>query len=264
MLQKEIHQYLEHFFQANNCQITENGDGFLTVQLTIDMDKELMNRPFYWVYLEKTNGVPNPMKVTYITDQERAPEDLKGEVIHFGAPRLHQLFRTAKKLAGFMRVYEKPPTNDNTRQIPLHPWLGLNIKVSYQSDRKKDIIKSIGLNLLNGVLLESFQEKLDHLTFHSKISDYCFTISPIIKPESGMSRIETYLINQLSEGPHKWAEDAIERWDEDLQLLNHFYADHEEKPETYETEKQGLKEQYEPIINIEIINGGMFYIASRI
>ncbi|MCM3111451.1 YqhG family protein [Lederbergia lenta] len=264
MLQKEIHQYLEHFFQANDCQILENGDGFLTVQLTIDMDKELMNRPFYWVYLEKTNGIPNPMRVTYITDQERAPDDLKGELIHFGAPRLHQLFSTAKKLAGFMRVYEKPKLINDSKQTPLHPWLGLNVKISYQSDRKRDIIKSIGLNLLNGALLDSFQEKLDRLTFHSKISDYCFTISPIIKPESGLNRIEKYLIKELSEEPHLWAEAAIERWDEDLQLLKHFYADYEEKPETYETEKRGLKEQYEPMINIEVINGGMFYIATRI
>ena len=46
MLQKEIHQYLETFFVGNDCQIEENGEGFLTVQMTIDMDKELMNRPF--------------------------------------------------------------------------------------------------------------------------------------------------------------------------------------------------------------------------
>ena len=30
----------------------------MTVQLTIEMDKELMNRPFYWHYLEKTGGRP--------------------------------------------------------------------------------------------------------------------------------------------------------------------------------------------------------------
>ena len=40
----------------------------MTVQLTIELDKELMNRPFYWHYLEKTGGVPNPMKLTFITD----------------------------------------------------------------------------------------------------------------------------------------------------------------------------------------------------
>ncbi|MEK3890750.1 YqhG family protein [Bacillus sp. FSL K6-3431] len=264
MLQKEIHQYLERFFEANDCQITENGDGFLTVQLSIEMDKELMNRPFYWVYLEKTNGIPNPMKVTYISDQERAPDDMKGELIHFGAPRLHQLFRTSKKLASYMMVYEEPQLANHTRQIPLHPWLVLNLKISYQCDRKRDVIRSIGLNLLNGIIVEQFQEKLNHLTFHSKIPDYCFTISPIIKPESGLNRMEAYLINELSQNNHSWAEDAVKRWEDDLQLLNHFYADYEEKPETYETEKEGLKEQYEPFINIEVINGGVFHMATRI
>lgn len=86
MLQQEIHQYLENFFEATQCTILENGPGFLTVQLTIEMDKELMNRPFYWTYLEKTGGIPNPGKLTFITDEEKAPENVKGEYIHFGAP----------------------------------------------------------------------------------------------------------------------------------------------------------------------------------
>lgn len=261
MLQKEIHQYLEDFFHANDCPIIANGPGFFTVKLTVDMDKELMNRPFYWIYLEKTGGVPNPATMTFITDKEKAPEDIKGELIHFGAPRLHQLFKTTKKLAGYMRLYEKPHIADNKRHIPLQPWLVLNIKLSYQCDRKRDIIRSIGLNLLSGIIVEDFHEKISHLAMQSTIADYCFTVSPIIKPESGLNRIEAYLKKELSESPHPWADEARERWDEDLQLLNHFYGDYEEKPETYETELQALKEQYEPIIKIEIINGGIFYIS---
>ena len=64
---------------------------YLTVQLTIELDKELMNRPFYWHYLEKTGGVPNPDRLTFITDSQNAPTNIKGETIHFGSPRLHQM-----------------------------------------------------------------------------------------------------------------------------------------------------------------------------
>ncbi|MDI5788447.1 YqhG family protein [Bacillus licheniformis] len=34
----------------------------MTVQLTVEVDKQIMNRPFYWHWLEKTGGEPNPMK----------------------------------------------------------------------------------------------------------------------------------------------------------------------------------------------------------
>ncbi len=76
MQQQDIHNFLERYFLANSCEIKENQPGYMTVQLTIDLDKELMNRPFYWHYLEKTGGVPNPMALTLIHDQEKAPENL--------------------------------------------------------------------------------------------------------------------------------------------------------------------------------------------
>ena len=38
------------------------------------------------------------------------------------------------------------------------------------------------------------------------------------------------------------------RWNNDLQLLEHFYKDMDEKSESYYTEKEALKAQYEPNI----------------
>ena len=70
MQQHEIHNYLYNFFEANNCEILERSPHLLDVQLTIEMDKLLMNRPFYWHYLEKTGGVPNPMRLTLLQIQK--------------------------------------------------------------------------------------------------------------------------------------------------------------------------------------------------
>ncbi|KAA9026273.1 YqhG family protein [Niallia endozanthoxylica] len=259
MQQQEIHEFLEGYFLANDCEIIENKSGYMTVQLTIDLDKELMNRPFYWHYLEKTGGVPNPMSLTLITDPKRAPSNLKGESIHFGSPRLHQIFQSTKKLASFIRLYEKGPTITG-QQTPLKPWLCLNVKVSYQCDRKKDIFQSIGLQLINGQTIENFHDKLLELELTPKIPDYSFTLSPLIMPKSGLKRIEHYLISKIETENHSWADDARKRWQKDLNLLEHFYKDTEEKGESYEMEKQALKDQYEPKINISIINGGIFYL----
>lgn len=261
MQQQEIHQFLEKYFQANECEILQNGPGFMTVQLTVQLDKELMNRPFYWNYLEKTGGIPNPMKLTLITDSQKAPDKIKGEAIYFGSPRLHQIFASTKNLARYIRLYEHHA--GAKQQTPLYPWLCLNLKVSYQCDRKRDYFKSIGLHLINGKIVENFHSCLLQIPLTPKIPDYSFTISPLIKPKSGMVRIENYLKAMINNERHEWAEEARKRWDLDLALLNHFYENDEDKNESYEIEKTALKEQYEPKIIISFINGGLFYLTEQ-
>jgi hypothetical protein len=263
MQQQEIHNFLERYFLANHCEITENHPTYMTVQLTVELDKELLNRPFYWHYLEKTGGTPNPMKLTLITDPNHAPDHIKGEIIHFGAPRLHQIFQSTAKLAGYIRLFENasPPANG---YMPLHPWLGLNVKVSYQCDLKRDRLFSLGLHLISGMIIEKFQEKLERLDLTPKIPDLCFTMSPLIKPQSGIKRLENYICQVIENDNHDWADKARERWQKDLDLLDHFYEDVEEKPECYEIEKQALEELYKPKVKINIINGGLFYLTPHV
>jgi hypothetical protein len=262
MQQQEIHQFLEQYFHSNECEILDNKQGYLTVQLTVELDKELMNRPFYWHYLEKTGGIPNPMKLTFITDKEAAPDPINGETIYFGSPRLHQIFQSTKNLAAYIRLYENHSFKN--QQTPLMPWLCLNVKISYQCDRKRDIFKSIGLQMINGQMVENFHERLLQLSLTPKIPDYSFTLSPLIKPKSGMLRIENFLKEVIANDDHTWAEKARQRWEKDLTLLNHFYENDEDKNESYEIEKMALQEQYEPKINISFINGGLFYLTEKV
>ncbi|KAB2338498.1 hypothetical protein F7731_02755 [Cytobacillus depressus] len=262
MQQQEIHNFLEKYFHANGCEIVENGHGYMTVQLTIELDKELMNRPFYWHYLEKTGGIPNPMRLTFITNPKLSPEEVTGENIHFGSPRLHQIFQSTKRLAGYIRLFEKHD-QPHGQQISLRPWLGMNVRISYECDRKRDVFKSIGLQLINGQMIEEFHDKLLQLRLTPKIPDFSFTLSPLIMPKSGITRVENYLKAQIEREDHSWAEKARERWQKDLSLLEHFYEEAEEKDESYEIEKAALKEQYEPRVKISIINGGLFYLTDK-
>lgn len=260
MQQQEIHRFLERYFKANGCEILDSSPGHLNVQLTPDLDKELMNRPFYWHYLEKTGGTPNPMKLTLITNQQYVPDHVTGEKIHFGSPRLHKIFQSTKNLAGYIRLYEDHHRGAN--QTPLLPWLGINVKVSYQCDRKRDVFQSMGLQLINGRMVEGFFDKLQAVSLTPKIPDYSFTLSPLVMPKSGIMRIKGFLEDTISQEDHTWAEDAVKRWDKDLALLDHFYEEQEDR-ESYETEKGALQEQYEPRIKISIINGGLFYLTEE-
>lgn len=261
MQQQEIHNFLERYFQSNSCEILDNQRGYMVVQLTNELDKELMNRPFYWHYLEKTGGIPNPMILTLITNSQMAPDHVKGETIHFGSPRLHQIFKSAKSLAGYIRLYENHNQSPG-RQTPMYPWLGLNVKISYQCDRKRDVFKSIGLQLINGGMIENFHDRLLQISLTPKIPDYSFTLSPLVMPKSGIKRIEQYLRTGIEQENHTWADEARMRWKQDLDLLHHFYEE-DENNENFEVERKALQEQYEPKIKIEIINGGLFYLTDN-
>lgn len=235
----------------------------MTVQLTIEMDKKIMNRPYYWKYLENTNGVPNPAQLTFITDQNKLVENIKGEVVHFGSPRLNQLFQATKDLGAFVYMYEQVNDQPQNKAI-LTPWLGVNYKVSYYSDQTKEMLYSLGINLITGHLVDGFQERLSNLDLDPNISKDAFDLTFIIKPLRALERLDTAIEQNINADNHLWAEDAKKRWQKDRKVLEHFYEGVEDKPECYEMEKKALDEQYASRITIEIINGGLFYLKTPI
>ncbi|QBP41243.1 YqhG family protein [Paenisporosarcina antarctica] len=259
MYPQQIHGYLQKFFTESNCPILNSNNHFMTVQLTVDMDKKIMNRPFYWRYLENTDGVPNPAQLTFITDQNQLDEDIKGEVVHFGSPRLNQLFQTTKELGAYVQMYEKVFNQSKIKTI-LTPWLGVNYKVSYYSDQTKEMFHSLGINLITGNLVDGFQDWVNGLDLNSRMSDDAFKITYIIKPIRAMERLDAALENIIQEDDHTWAEEAKMRWHKDREILEYFYEGIENKPECYELEKKAMQEQYESRIKIEIVNGGLFYL----
>lgn len=262
MRQEVIHNYLETYFKTNGCDILETRPHFLKVKLTVDLDKRLMNRPFYWHYVEKLGQAYDTqtltLKTTFNGDE--------GEIVHFGSPRLHQIFKSTKELARYIRLYQD--VNRPNQRTPLHPWLCINTKISYCCDLKKDTLLSLGLNLLTGTIVRDFHDSMLKLQLTPKIPDYCYTMSPIVKPLSGLKRLENIILQLLDSEDYKWAEAAHKRWANDLDLLDRFYETLPEEDDqqevllqTFEKEKETLRLQYEPHIDVSIINGGLFYLA---
>lgn len=259
MYPQQVHNFLQQFFTENNCPILGGNEHCITVQLTIDMDKRIMNRPFYWQYVEATNGEPCPAQVTFITDQNKLEEKIVGEVIHFGSPRLNQLFQATKGLGAFVQMFEK--VNKFATNSLLTPWLGVNYKVSYCSDQTKEMLYSFGINLMTGEIIEDFQESLCHIDLDSVNSEDAFQVQYIIKPIRALQRLDAKVENLIQQDDHTWAEEARKRWKRSQRVLDYFYEGVEEKPECYEIEKKALEEQYDAKIKIEIVNGGLFYLT---
>lgn len=251
----QIDSFLKRFFTANQCDITEEQNGKMSVQLTVKMDKALMNRPFYWQYVETTGKVGEPKKLHFITDPEKIDDE--GEWIHFGSPRLQQIFFHLSKTAKFTQLYQSLQVTSNTM---LHPWLLVNICIMYEGKQKKEELFSIGLNLINGSFVFGMMEKLTKITLKSTISDRCYTISPLIKLSSGFLRIEKYLDNYITEQTHDWALESLKLLEEEKAMIHHFYESDASRDEM-EKEIAEVTARLQPKITYEVMSGGLIYLT---
>ncbi|MEQ6357207.1 YqhG family protein [Lysinibacillus sp. M3] len=258
MYPQQVHSYLREFFNENDCPILREDQHYLTVQLTVDIDKRIMNRPFYWQYVEATNTEANPAQVTFITDQTASAGSLYGEAIHFGSPRMNQLFQATRELGAYVQLFEKVDTAIG--QVILTPWLGVNFKVSYCCDQTKEMLYSFGINLLTGVIKEDFHETICTSDFDTVPADNAFHVQFIIKPLRALERLNATIEKIIEQDDHSWATEAKKRWQRDQRVLDYFYEEEDDKPECYDVEKKALEEQYDTKIKIEIINGGIFYL----
>ncbi|MBB6448896.1 hypothetical protein HNR44_000845 [Geomicrobium halophilum] len=256
MEQAEVHNYLRRYFYAAGAELLHTRPPNLEVQLNKTLDLELMNRPFYWHYLEKTGGEPKPLKMNLSTDMHSETN----EKIHFGSPRLHQIFSSAVEKGAVTRLYEQTYQKNQT---PLYPWLGLNMRISYTCHRRRDDIRSFGVQLISGETIDHFMKRLSPLPLVPAIPDYTFTMANLIKPLSAVQRIKKYLLDDIRSQKHTWADEATKRMNADLQLLDRFYEAREEEDTDYDSEKEAIQHQYQPTIQLTFINGGLFYLSKE-
>lgn len=237
-----------------DCEITEEHAGMLQVSLTEKMDKAFMNRPFYWQYMQSTGQVGQPMTWTLITNPALREE--KGEWIHFGTERWHQIRQYLTEHAAFTLLFEQLHPDINTM---LQPWLLLNCRIKYEGKQTKEEMFSFGLNLIDGKMYGNMMDILEKTSLAQTISERCYTISPMITLESGCKRIEAYLDDHVEKQDHTWAVESYQLLQEELAMLHHFYRDAEDLSEKKD-EMESLKNRLEPVITYEIMQGGLLYL----
>lgn len=256
-------QFLEQYFTANHCTVHFEEQNSMKIDLTEEMDRAIMNRPFYWQYVQATNQVGQPMTLTWqiATDEQTSqPEKKQGqtpELIHFGSAKLHAIFQQLRHSARFVRLFENIEVQKNTM---LYPWLVVNFIVSFSGKQKKDELFSIGLQLINGTIILNMMDRLSNVSLDEQISDYCYTISPIIMKQSGFKRIENKIFELLEDRCYKWAFQSIEALREEIKLINHFYKNRNEIDQL-QKEIEEAKTRYEPKIIINPFSAGIFYLT---
>src|SRR5699024_3199713 len=145
--------------------------------LTEEMDKALMNRPFYWNYMETMNQKGKPMKLTFLTKNENRDEE--GEWVTFGSPRLHQVAKHLKDQSLYSHLILLIHTFELTM---LHTFLLLNYCIHYKGNQINEKLYLIVLHIIKCIIIHDMIKNLQQIELHEVISNHCYTISPIIKP----------------------------------------------------------------------------------
>lgn len=251
--------FVRQFFTLNDCTIVEESESHIKFQLTSEMDEEIMNRPFYWHYMRKMDREGAPMQLAF-TEVKR-DDDREGIYLHAGTPKLHTIYQTAKKRGRTTRLYES--LDDANSNGALQPWLIVNHHLHFRGKQTKTLSLSIGINLINGMLLPDMMTRLEVIDFSVTVSDYTFPVTPIIGLLNAYKRMESYMESYISSLEHQWAYESLNQLKEEEALLQSFYESNDIAFEPFTNEVEQLNKRYNPRITIEAVNGGLFYLSHQ-
>ncbi|QKS70936.1 hypothetical protein FLK61_29885 [Paenalkalicoccus suaedae] len=256
MTQTNLLDFIHRYFHAYDCLCERDAQG-IKVQLSEAEDKKLMNRPFYWHYREKIGLKGVPMTRYFHTDQTlaRGPDN---EYVEHAGLRVKQLENEAVKHGSLGIFYEQTQATEPT---PLIPWLLVNGQISYQCQNRAERTYSVGIQLHSGEMHENMMHKVSGRALKESLSNYHYTLNPIIKYPSAVKRVHARLLEQLQQESTDWAFHALKERDKELQLLHHVKEAFE--PNYFKKKEKEIESRYTPIIELKTIQTAVIYLKDR-
>lgn len=194
------------------------------------------------------------------------------EDLYFGSRRLEQIFDAVKTRGSFVHMFQEPDCRRGGnlfRSIPYTAWLGVNLKVEFACDRKREEIHSFGVSMVTGHCAERFHEQLLGLKLTPRLPANIHVAPNGITFAKALSIVEQTLERKLKGYDYSWAQSAAARQEDELERMNAYY-----KPlleHAAEDNKQAIEEQrrqreaeirwqYEPRVTATAINCGIFHL----
>lgn len=258
--------FVERYLQAYQCQITESTPHYIHTQLSIEADQDLSNRPFYWMYVERMNLQPQPIQICFVFDAEHAPNDRPSELMFAGSPRLQLMWQSAQKNGRFVSLYQ-----ENANYMPLAqsrpfiPWLAVNLFISYICDQKKDRIAHLGFNLITGEMKDNFHQQLLPHNWHNQLPPHRHLLPQKVPLREALGEMEYHIEEQLQTEDQTWATNAQQRLQRELEQIKLYYPDSNRSEELQQEKQQRMTEtvwQYQPRVEVRVINAGLFHVDS--
>lgn len=266
MDQNWIKNYIKEYLELNKCEIIEEDTGHIQTKLSIEVDKDLTNRPYYWTFVEKTGTEAETLSLNLIFEPENTSSVKRGEIIHPGSERLNQIFSSSKKRGKAVRLYQHPLVHNKRKKVSickhtiLNPWLGINYKIEFCCDRKKDKIVSLGINLENGQMKSDFYKFLKSSILEPIMPTNTSLSAPYLNIREAALQLEEWIMMDISKEKFDWAHEAKKVLAEELELIEIYYSSETENNIEKEKRITEVTRQYSPKITVSPINYGLFYL----
>lgn len=196
------------------------------------------------------------------------------EELTFGSRRLQQIFQTVKSRGRYVQMFEEPRAENAWRpgSFAYASWLCVNYKVEFLCDMKRDELHSLAIQLSTGEIAGCFYDLLlakrltPRLPPHVHIARHRFTL------EQAAEKLERRLEEQILGYDRRWADEAHERWQDELARVDDYYvemlnqAEPDQQPavlEQHQNRRREIEWQHRPRIRISVTNCGLFHLAEN-
>lgn len=301
MRKEQIASFCERYFIATGCQLIEKTPVHLQVKLSPEADRELTGRTYYWNFVERTGAEPETMSFTFVFDPDAharsKPQPAQGdsagpqryyglppiapqpgrtleEPLVYGARRLEQLFDSACRKGAYLQLFEEPPDPQPGTfvSVPYATWLGVNYKISYICDMKREELMSLGIHLATGEIVTDFFGKLANRRLTPRMPPRT-TLTESISLTRAAELLEQIIVDHLNGQDTTWAADARARLAEEQERIDAYYGDllgnaglePEDRAtitEQHENRREEIRWQHEPRIEVCPVNSGLFHLLT--
>ncbi|WP_304458897.1 YqhG family protein [Alicyclobacillus sendaiensis] len=203
-------------------------------ELPADVDKELIERPFYWMWVEATHQSVEPTVLRLAFDAEsHAREEARlnaeqpaapfswsakrrVELVDFGSPLFDRILLSAAQRGRIACVRE----GDAEREIV--PWMMVNGVFAYTADLNREEWFSYAVCLDNLQIVDRFYERIQHRDFSGVPAPDLLRQSRHTVHEA-WRHLQRALADHAAAQDDAWAQEAMARLKGDLAQLSAYY-----------------------------------------
>ncbi|MDQ0112789.1 YqhG family protein [Paenibacillus harenae] len=193
------------------------------------------------------------------------------EDLYFGSRKLEQLFDAAKTKGSFVYLFQEMDKKSPHpySSSPYTAWLGVNMRVEFACDRKREEIHCFGVSLATGLCVEQFHDRLLNMKLSPRLPSNVHITRNGLSYNKALNIVEAALERKLKSYDYGWAGDASARLEEELARIKGYYeplvlnAPGESKAaieEQFAQRQAEIRWQFEPRVTASAINCGIFHL----
>ncbi|GGI96047.1 hypothetical protein GCM10010885_02170 [Alicyclobacillus cellulosilyticus] len=291
---EERQAFCEAYFAAVGAKCVYQAEAYREFELPRDVDKELTDRPYYWLWVEQTGQVvpPTVLRLAFTEDAaERENVRLRTEALaspsyqqlsdlekQFFRPPVSELmtlgsFRFEKLMASVAsrgRFASVRPADANAHRTV--PWLMVNVRITRRCDLNEQSLWSVGCCLVNRQVVDGFYDAVHRLAMVPCPPRQLLSEARIGLQEA-FTAVTQHVERRLRTEPHAWAREAQRRLDDELRQVCTYYQSL--LPEVTEEERtilqvertkkeRDVRERYTPRLEVEPVQLALVGLLERI